>query len=100
MYIHAVLVKLYLRFATHVKHSVSLIQYHIGNSTQVCHSSRVSTKKVNHASRCTYNDLCSALEISNLVFDRRSAIRTDSAETEDFEEWFAFAMNLNCKFTC
>ena len=67
-----------LRLEAHVEHAICLIENDVSDTVQVRYAPGVCSEKVDETTRRTDNDLRTTLELSILVFDRRTAVRTNS----------------------
>ena len=62
----------------HVEHLVSLVEHHVLHSLELCGS---AVHEVDESARCSHDNLCSVLQGTHLVDDRRTAVHGNNVDS-------------------
>ena len=72
-----------LRFESHVKKPVGLVQNEVSDSTEICDATGVCCKHVDHASRCADDNFRSSLQLSDLLGYAGATVNADSPKVSE-----------------
>ncbi len=86
----------YLRFKTHIKHTVSFIKHQVSHSSQI---SNIGRKEINQSSRGCYNNMLSSKQITSLLILRSTSIHTCRGYSKCLTKFVCFFVYLLCEFS-